>query len=159
MRFTRQRWMDRTRRIICYSLASKSPAKHLFQSSLSDTTWMVRLSMELWATLSVLCRACAKSSSPHLSMWWPRMRSSACETSAPASSRRPTRCHWQGVYSNTIASLCIISLLSKFSGRGAVTKNAARRLIRSQRRRSQPRSCKTLGVPSRILKSISITRI
>ena len=159
MRLSRQRLMGRTRRTTCCSLALRSPTKHLLQSNLSDTTWTVRLSMVLWVTLSVRCRACAKSSSPHRSMWWPRTRSSACVTSVPASSRLPTRCPWLGDYSNTIASLCTILLPSRFSGRGAATRNVARRLIRSPRRRSLLRSFRMLGVPSQTSRSISITRI
>ena len=124
-------WMDNSL-LTTYCWSIKSSRYVPLNRNLSATIWTVQFTMHKCRT-SQLLRAWGKSSWLHPSMWWPRTRSYVWETSAPAWSKLPTRCHWLVVSSNIIGLPCTISLPFRSNGLGVATRSAAGKSLRSQR--------------------------
>jgi hypothetical protein len=69
-----------------------------------------------------------------------------------------TRCHSLGDFLNTIASLCIILLPSRFNGRGEASRSGKRKYSKSPEKRLLLRKFKMRGAPSLTSGSSNTTR-
>ena len=110
------------------------------------------------------CRAFQRASLSDRNSWhqlsttWVGEKKNACVTFARVWSSLHTRCHSLGDFLNTIASLCIILLPSRFNGRGEASRSGKRKYSKSPEKRLLLRKFKMRGAPSLTSGSSNTTR-